>query len=112
VFLRRTGELVGFLDVKPISRYPHKMADVGYFVINSYRGRGYAKEALRRLIFSVFKDLDLHRLEAVIDLDNKTSIAVAKSSGLYRECIRKHFWFQNGRWEDQVVFIATPELFH
>lgn len=111
IFLKRSGELVGFIDVNPISRVPHQLADIGYFVTNSYRGNGYAKEALRKVIPMVFKDLDLHRLEAVIDLDNKPSIRLAKSSGMYREGIRKHYWFQNGRWEDQLIFVATPELF-
>lgn len=102
---------MGFMDIKPISRFPHKMADFGYFITNSYRGNGYANEAIRKLVSASFKDLNLQRLEAVIDLDNKASIAVAKKCGLYQEGIRKHYWFQNGRWEDQMIFVATPELF-
>jgi len=111
IFLKRSGELIGFIDVKPISRVPHQLADIGYFITNYYRGNGYAKEALRKVIPMIFKDLELHRLEVVIDLDNKPSIRLAKSCGMYREGIRKHYWFQNGRWEDQMVFVATPELF-
>lgn len=111
IFLKRSGELVGFIDVKPISRIPHQLADIGYFITNCYRGNGYAKEALRKVIPMIFKDLELHRLEAVIDLDNKPSIRLAKSCGMYREGVRKHYWFQNGRWEDQMIFVATPELF-
>jgi ribosomal-protein-alanine N-acetyltransferase len=111
IVLKKTGELVGHMDINPIMREPYMMANLGYYIINTYRGNGYAKEALRKLISHAFKDLDLHRLEAVIDVDNKASIALAKKSGLHREGIKKHYWFQNGRWEDQLIFIATPELF-
>jgi RimJ/RimL family protein N-acetyltransferase len=111
IFLKTSGELVGFMDLKPISRDPHKLADIGYFITNSYRRNGYGREALRALVKGIFKDLDLRRLEAMIDIDNKASMALARKSGFYREGIRKHCWFQNGRWEDQMIFVATPELF-
>lgn len=110
LFLRKTGELIGFMDVKTINRDTYQMANFGYFITNHYRENGYAKEATRALVPAAFKKLGFHRLEAVIDLDNRASIALIKSSGFYREGIKKHYWFQNGRWEDQVVYIATPEL--
>jgi [ribosomal protein S5]-alanine N-acetyltransferase len=110
IFLRATGEQIGHLDIAVIQRDTYKMANLGYFLLNTYRGNGYAVEALRKIIPAAFEDLKLHRLEAAIDLDNKASIQLARACGLYREGIKKHYWFQNGRWEDQVVYIATPEL--
>jgi ribosomal-protein-alanine N-acetyltransferase len=50
-------------------------------------------------------------LEAAIDLDNHASIALARAAKLHDEGIKKHYWFQNNRWQDQRVFIAVPELF-
>ena len=111
VFLKKTGELIGHLDINPIAREPYQMANLGYRILNNYWGQGYATEAVRSLVSHAFKDLSLHRFEAVIDLDNKASIALAKACGLHREGIKKHYWYQNNRWEDQVVYIATPELF-
>lgn len=110
VFLKKTGELVGWIDIGTVSRDPHQMANVGYFIINSYRHNGYAREAVQRIVKAAFKDLKFHRLEAVMDLDNRASILLAKKSGLQKEGIKKYYWFQNGRWEDQMVYIATPEL--
>lgn len=111
IFLQSTGELIGWVDLSTLIRDPHQMANLGYFIFNQYRGKGYATEAVRRLVKTGFRDLKFHRIEAVIDLDNKASIALAKAAGLYKEGIKKHYWFQNNRWEDQVVFIAVPELF-
>lgn len=111
VFLKNTGEYIGRLDIATVVREPHQMANLGYYVINTYRGKGYAFEALACIVRAGLKDLRFHRLEAVIDLDNRKSIKLAKKVGLYREGIKKHYWYQNKRWEDQVVFIATPELY-
>ena len=110
VFLKRTGELIGWIDVSTIARRDLQIANLGYFVINIHRRRGYAREAVNKIIEVAFQDLQFHRLEAVTDLDNRGSVAVAKSCGLISEGIRKHYWFQNNRWEDQRVFAITPEL--
>lgn len=110
LFLRKTGEMIGHMDVSPLCRGSYQMANLGYFLINSYRGKGYAQEALRTLIPAAFRDLKLHRLEAAIDLDNKASIRLARNCGLHHEGVKKHYWFQNGSWEDQDIFVATPEL--
>jgi len=112
VFLRKTGAYIGRIDIATIIREPYEMANLGYYIINIYCGKGYAKEALKKLIPAGLHDLKFHRLEAIIDTDNFVSIKVAKKVGLYREGIKKHYWFQNKRWEDQVAFIATPELFN
>ena len=111
VVSKKTGELMGWIDVATILREPSQMANLGYCIHNNYRRKGYAIEALHAIIPGAFSDLGFHRLEASIDLDNRASIQLAKKCGLYREGIKKHYWFQNGRWEDQIVFIATPELF-
>ncbi len=111
LFLKNTGELIGHVDVATIMREPYQMANLGYFIIHAHRRQGYASEALAATISGVFRDLRFHRLEAAIDVDNRASIKLARAAGLYREGIKKHYWFQNNRWEDQVIFIATPELF-
>lgn len=110
IFLRKTGELIGWIDVSTICRDPYQMANLGYFIINIYRRQGYAKEAVQRIIKAAFSDLKYHRLEAATDLENHPSKALAKACGLKKEGVKKHYWFQNNQWEDQMVFIVTPEL--
>jgi len=90
--------------------HPYQMASLGYLIINIYRGKGYATEAVKKVVKAGLNDLKFHRLEAAIDLDNKASIRLAMAAGLYREGIKKHYWYQNKRWDDQVVFIAVREL--
>jgi [ribosomal protein S5]-alanine N-acetyltransferase len=111
IFIRETGEFIGWIDISTIVRDPLQIANLGYYIINSYQGVGYAREATKRIIEAAFDDLKFHRLEAVIDLDNKKSIRHAKACGLYREGIRRFYYPQGSKWTDQVVYIAVPELY-
>lgn len=111
IFLKKTGERIGYMDVATMIREPYQMANVGYFIFNPYRGQGYALEALRKLVAGALKDLKFHRLEIATDVDNRPSIRLAERAGLHREGIKKHYLRENGRWEDLLVFIAVPELF-
>ena len=111
IFLKSTGELVGWIDIDTISRGRYQMANFGYFILNVYRRNGYAREAGLRIRQAAFEDLKFHRLEAITDPDNKASVAVAKACGFRYEGIKKNYWFENGKWIDQKVLAATPEMF-
>lgn len=94
VFERKTGLLIGVLDIAIISRDVLQIANLGYRVFNRYWRKGYAKEFVSAGIRLALKDLKLNRLEAVIDLDNRASIRLAKSVGMEREGIRKSYYYQ------------------
>ncbi len=110
IFLKSTGEMVGWVDLGTIARGEYQLANFGYFIINNFRRKGYAEEAARTIIKAAFQDLKFHRLEAIADIDNRPSHRMALKCGFLKEGIRKHYWFQNGRWEDQMAFVLTPEL--
>jgi ribosomal-protein-alanine N-acetyltransferase len=112
MFLRETGEFIGWMDISTIARDRYQMANLGWFTMNRYRGHGYAKEAVTKLISAAFSDLDFHRLEASIDPRNKPSIELAKSLGLHYEGVKKFYLKDDDRWRDHVVYITTPELFY
>ncbi len=111
IFEKKTGALLGSMDIYIISRDVLQVGNLGYRIHNRYWRKGFAKEAVVAVILKAFKDLHLNRLEAMIDLDNKPSIFLAKAVGLKRECIRKKYYFQHGHWEDQVVFTANRKDF-
>ncbi len=112
IFIKKTGEFVGWIDISAINREPYSVANLGWYVINIYRGNGYAKEATLKLISFAFVDLGFHRLEASIDPRNTASIKTAKSCGLHYEGLKK-FYLNNGDgWKDHVAYITTPELFY
>ncbi len=111
IFLKHSGQLVGVCDVLVLHRGNLQVANLGYLIDNRFWGQGYASEAIRALIHHALLNLDLNRLEAVIDIGNLRSIGLAKKLGLRREGIRRHFYFQDGAWADQVVYVADRAAF-
>lgn len=111
VFEKKSGKLIGVVDIHILQRDVLQMANLGYRIFNQYWGLGYGKEVVRKLILSSLLDLKLNRLEAVIDMDNKRSIHLVKSIELRREGLRKNYWFQHKKWDDQIVFIADRTQF-
>ena len=111
VFLKSTGEFIGWVDISPLDRSELSMANLGYFVLNRHRRRGYSREAIRAVVPVAFRQLKLHRLEASIDPENRASIRTARAAGLFREGVKRHYSREaDGTWSDQVIFVAIPEL--
>lgn len=109
IFDRKTGAFLGVVDVSTITRDWYQWASVGYQINNTSWGRGYGKEAVRAAIGIAFKQLGYKRVEASIRPDNWRSIRLAKSLGMKREGRRNEYIFDNGEWEDHVIFtIVNP----
>lgn len=59
--------------------------EVGYRLMHSVWGKGYATEAARAVRDHAFQSLNLKRLIAIIDPDNAASIRVAEKIGMHYE---------------------------
>jgi ribosomal-protein-serine acetyltransferase len=78
----------GFNGVNTLNRY----ANLGYWVRSDRAGRGLARRAARRAAEWAFADLDLHRLEIGMSVENDASRRVAEAigarfEGRLRECL-------------------------
>lgn len=111
VFHARSRVLVGMVDVAVLRRAELQLGNLGYWVFAPHRRRGYAREAVLAVMHAAFEDWKLNRLEAVIDLPNRPSQRLVRALGLERECIRRKYFFENGRFHDQVVWTAQREDF-
>lgn len=116
IFERETGRHLGHVDIFVIERADRDWANLGYAVHNTVQGQGIASEACNLAIAWAFKILQIHRLEAVISIDNLPSLGVARRLGLEPEGIRHDFERGPGGWVDQKIFAAIkgrwtrPEL--
>lgn len=109
VFLRDTGELIGFMSIMEIFRRVSQNAYLGYSIDSPFWGCGYGKEAVQATLELAFKDLKLHRLEAGIEPENHRSIALAKSLGMRFEGRKKRVLFLRGKWRNLLAFGITCE---
>ena len=109
VFEKKTGRMIGHVDIDVFVRSTHQFANLGYQIYNHHWGQGYGQEAAAAGLKIGFKHLKLNRLEAAINLDNKKSIRLAKAIGMQREGIKKRYWFEDGQWVDHLIYVANPE---
>jgi [ribosomal protein S5]-alanine N-acetyltransferase len=108
VFLRQTNQHLGNVDLSTIYREEKQWANLGYSIHNQYWRQGFGKEAVKAALIAGFKDLEYHRIEAAINLDNHPSIALAESVGLKKECVRRGFYYENEQWVDHLIYVVLP----
>ncbi len=105
VFRRSDSAYVGFCCITTHMREDFQYASIGYLILNQYWGLGYGTESVKALIDIGFEDLNFHRLEAHINLDNPASKKLAGKAGMEFECIRKGFILEDDdEWTDNEIY--------
>lgn len=100
--------LIGYCSLRVMS-WQDLRADLAYFIVDEFAGRGYASEAARLTIRFAFEKLGLHRLSAKIADANVASIKVAEKIGMKRESVLKDYKFINGRWYDYFHYVVLNQ---
>jgi len=96
----KNGQTVGTVDLFEIDPY-NKKAGVGIVIVEQYRNKGYAGEALKSIISYCFSHLNLHQLYCNIESDNENSISLFKKAGFEVSGIKKEWNLKNGYWQDE-----------
>ncbi len=80
---KESGDLVGAVSLA----FPDygKGGELGYWIGRPYWGRGYASEAVKKMVVVAFNRLGLHRVWAGVLPENEASIRVMEKSGLVFE---------------------------
>ncbi|HEX4909395.1 MAG TPA: GNAT family protein [Permianibacter sp.] len=94
--------LIGTATLSAINR-THRSAMIGYALLPTMHGRGYAREAAGALIRHAFTDLNLHRIGADLEPDNAGSRAVLDAHGFQVEGRQRDTYWLNGRWYDSLL---------
>ena len=81
-----------------------RRADVGYALLPPTWGRGYANEAVIRLLDWGFGELDLNRVEADIDPRNAASMRALERLGFTREGHLRERWIVGGEVCDSLMY--------
>ncbi len=104
----REGALIGDLGIHFIG--PHNsQCEIGYTLAKSAQGQGYGQEAVRAAVSHLFDSLKKHRITASLDPRNTASIKLLEQLGFRREgCFVKSYYNQ-GVWEDDLVYAVLGE---
>ncbi len=98
----RDSVLIGDLGVRLHDNL--RQAEVGVTIGAAHQGRGYATEALHRLLAHLFADRGLHKVSAECDARNTASAALLRRLGFHQEGHRPaHTWIK-GEWTDDLLF--------
>jgi diamine N-acetyltransferase len=82
----------------------HHRAGVGILILQDFRGKGYASEALDLLIRYSFEVLQLHQLFCNIAPDNDDSIRLFESKGFKLAGTKKDWNRVRNKWQDECLF--------
>ena len=98
---RRT--FVGMIGLR-LGKPTYKIGEVWYKLHVREWGKGYATEALKRLIEYGFVNLLLHRIEAGCAAENIGSVRVLEKAGMKREGMRRKALPLKTGWADNYIY--------
>lgn len=94
------GRFVGTMYLHLHSVDPDRTAEIGWILLPTAQGRGYASESARLLLDLAFNELGLHRVYAELDPRNGASVALCERLGMRHEGhFVEHMWLKN-EWTD------------
>jgi len=103
VALRDDDALIGTVSLFELQR-EHARGMVGYALLSSQQGRGYATEALRAALRFAFQVLELQRIEIDIDPANTPSRRLVERCGARLEGLFRRRWRVHGQWADSAMY--------
>ncbi|AMX01039.1 GNAT family N-acetyltransferase [Rummeliibacillus stabekisii] len=89
----------------------HYRAEIGYELSKEYWGKGIASEAIEAVISYGFKELNLHRIEALIEPLNLPSQKVLERKGFIREGLLRGYEYTCGKFDDIYMFSLLKQDF-
>ena len=105
---KETGELVGDCALQVDGREPYR-AELGFTLAREHQGKGFASEAVSRLLDYAFAYLDLHRIFALADCRNKPSWTLLERMGMRQEGhFLENVWFK-GEWADEYLYAVLKD---
>ena len=106
VVRRETNEKIGRAEIT--RNVSEESAMIGWMLVKSAWGKGYATEIAKALIEYCFRELEVHRVYALCHPDNTASWKVMEKCGMHREAhyIQKCKYVKAGkvRWEDELEY--------
>tara|TARA_Y100000589_G_C27080557_1_gene599425 strand:+ start:435 stop:992 length:558 start_codon:yes stop_codon:yes gene_type:complete len=101
--LKGSNEIVGLFGFHSYDNY-RKSIEFGFGVSPKYQRKGFFKEISNHMIYSLFKNTDLHRIFAFTSINNNASIKGLESLGFTREGKIRDYYFKNGEYFDAVFY--------
>lgn len=100
---KERNELIGTCGYHHISKSNFK-AEIGYDLIPAYWGKGIMTNAIHCLLQYGFEQLQLNRIEAIVDPTNINSYKLLDRIGFQREGLHRQSFYEKGRFIDVYIY--------
>lgn len=97
--------IIGTASFSHIDRGAYRSCIIGYKLLPEYQKKGYAMEALTRLISAIFEEEKLHRIEAFVLKDNQSSINLLTRIGFENEGVARSVIKLKNGFVDHLRFV-------
>jgi RimJ/RimL family protein N-acetyltransferase len=98
------NNVAGAIEIKPGADIYRKTASLGYWLGESFWGRGIMTEVVKLIINHAFGEFDFVRLQATVNGNNLASMRVLEKAGFKREAILKNAITKNNEIFDEHLF--------
>ncbi|KQT23302.1 GNAT family acetyltransferase [Chryseobacterium sp. Leaf405] len=105
---RQTKAVIGDIGIHFFG-IENLQVELGITLNKNFHGKGFASEALNRVVDFLFNDLKKHRIMTSIDPDNVDSMNLMERIGFRKEghFVKSLFWKNN--WVDDVIYALLQE---
>ena len=108
MYLDGTSETVGWASLR-VGERAASAAEIGYSVVEVYRGKGFATECVREIVSEAFSRLRLRKIRAYCVPENHASRAVLLRAGFEEDGMLSHGATVQGRPVDVLGFVLNAQ---
>ena len=105
---RETNTFIGLVALK-CGTAKYRRGEVWYKLHIKQWGKGFATEAVKRIISFGFQELNLHRIEAGCAVANTASIRVLEKAGMLKEGRKRKVLPLKSGWSDNYEYAILEE---
>ena len=100
---KETKTVIGDLGIHFLDK-ENNQVEIGCTLNKDFQNKGFAKEAVVKVIDYLFRDLNKHRIITSIDPHNKNAIRLVESIGFRKEAHFVESIFINEKWVDDLIY--------
>lgn len=101
--LKDTKEFCGAIGYNDYQK-EHRKAELGFWLLPENWGKGYIRESASEVIGFLFNKLEVHRIEAYVEAENKNSYSTLLNLGFKHEGRMVDAERKNGRYISVDIF--------
>ncbi len=111
IHLKDTGAHIGNIKIDPVNQR-HGLGEYGILMGDKNEwGKGYAKEASRKVIDFCFQQLDIRKIVLGVVADNMAAVLLYKQLGFNEEGVYKRHGLYEGKYCDMIRMACfNPEF--